>query len=217
MDGRERSGRDVKNRTDTLLATIDLAGTFLFAVEGAIAAIHGRLDFLGMVVLAFATAVGGGILRDLLIGAVPPESIRDWRYAAIALAGAATAFFFHQIVQEVPVMLMMTLDAAGLALFALSGAGKALEYDLHPAMAIIMGGITGVGGGTIRDLLLAQVPTVLRADLYATAALLGAAVLVVGMKMNLPRVAVGIGGGMACFLLRMAAVVFHWNLPKVAG
>ena len=114
-------------------------------------------------------------------------------------------------------MLMVTLDAAGLALFSLSGAGKALEYEIHPVMAIVMGGITGVGGGTVRDLLLAQVPTVLRADVYATAALLGAGILVAGLKMNLPRMAVGIAGGLVCFLLRMAAVMLHWNLPKVSG
>ena len=207
----------MKTKADTLLATVDLAGTYLFAVEGAMAAIHGKLDFLGMVVLAFVTAVGGGIIRDLLIGSVPPGAIRDWRYPATALAGEATAFFFHQIVQEIPVMLILTLDAGGLSLFAISGAGKALEYDIHPLMAIVMGGITGVGGGTLRDLLLAQVPTVLRADVYATAALLGAAILVTGLKLNLPRVAAGGSGGLACFLLRMAAVWFHWNLPKVAG
>jgi uncharacterized membrane protein YeiH len=210
-------GRDVINKADRLVAAVDMAGTFLFAVEGAIAAIHGNLDFLGMVVLAFVTAVGGGVIRDLLIGDVPPGAIRDWRYTAIALAGAATAFFFHQIVQEIPNMLMLTLDAAGLALFAVAGAGKALDYEIHPVMAVVMGGITGVGGGTLRDLLLAEVPTVLRADVYATAALLGAAILVVGLKLNLPRVAVGIAAGLACFLLRMAAIVFHWNLPKVVG
>jgi uncharacterized membrane protein YeiH len=207
----------LNDKADKLLAAVDLAGTFLFALEGAIAAIHGDLDFLGMVVLAFVTAVGGGIIRDLLIGDVPPGAIRDWRYGTIALAGAATAFFFHQLVQDIPVMLMLTLDAAGLSLFAVSGAGKALEYDIHPVMAIVMGGITGVGGGTLRDLLLAEVPTVLRADVYATAALLGAAILVIGLKRNLPRVAVGVAGGLACFLFRMAAVWFHWNLPKVAG
>jgi uncharacterized membrane protein YeiH len=212
-----RRGIELRNKTDALLTAVDLAGTFLFAVEGALAAIHGNLDFLGMVVLAFVTAVGGGIVRDLLIGAVPPGAIRDWRYTAIALAGAATAFFFHQTVQGIPVMVMLTLDAAGLALFAVSGAGKALECELHPVMAIVMGGITGVGGGTLRDLLLAQVPTVLRADVYATAALLGSAVLVLGMKLNLPRVAVGTAAGLACFLLRMAAVWYHWNLPRVAG
>jgi uncharacterized membrane protein YeiH len=210
-------GRDVTNKADRLVAAVDMAGTFLFAVEGAIAAIHGNLDFLGMVVLAFVTAVGGGVIRDLLIGDVPPGAVRDWRYTAIALAGAATAFFFHQVVQEIPNMLMLTLDAAGLALFAVAGAGKALDYEIHPVMAVVMGGITGVGGGTLRDLLLAEVPTVLRADVYATAALLGAAILVAGLKLNLPRVAVGVGAGLACFLLRMAAIVFHWNLPKVVG
>jgi uncharacterized membrane protein YeiH len=207
----------MNTKADTLLAIVDFTGTFFFAVEGALAAIHGNLDFLGMAVLAFATAVGGGILRDLLIGEAPPGAVRDWRYGAIALAGAAAAFFFHQVVQEIPVMAMLMLDAAGLALFSVSGAAKALDYDIHPAMAVLMGGITGVGGGTVRDVLLAQVPTVLRADVYATAALLGAAVLVIGLRLNQPRVAVGVAGGLACFLLRMAAVLLHWNLPKVAG
>jgi uncharacterized membrane protein YeiH len=207
----------VKNKADKLLATVDLAGTFVFALEGAIAAIHGHLDVFGMAVLAFVTAVGGGIVRDLLIGDVPPRAVRDPLYAALGILGAATAFFFHQMVQQVPIMAMLTLDAAGLALFAISGAGKALEFGVHPVRAVIMGGITGVGGGTIRDLLLAQVPSVLRSDIYATAALFGAAILVVGLKLNLPRVAVGITGGLACFGLRMAALMFHWNLPKVSG
>ena len=102
--GSERSpGRELHNKADKLLAAVDLAGTFLFAVEGAIAAIHGNLDFLGMVVLAFVTAVGGGIIRDLLIGAIPPGAVSDWRYTAIAMAGAATAFFFHEVVQEIPI------------------------------------------------------------------------------------------------------------------
>jgi uncharacterized membrane protein YeiH len=206
-----------KPASDRLLLAMDFAGTFVFAVEGAMAAENGGLDLFGAMVLAFVTALGGGIIRDLLIGAIPPNSIRDWRYGAIAFTGAAAVFFFHSFVVKVPPMVLVTLDAAGLSLFAIAGAEKALNYDIHPFIAILMGGITGVGGGTVRDVLLAQVPIVLRADVYATAALTGAAVVVIGLKLKLPRTPVAIAGAVICFLLRMVSVWHHWNLPKVTG
>src|SRR5882762_6724313 len=115
----------MKANADKLLLAVDLIGTFVFALEGAMAAIKGNLDFFGIMVLAFVTALGGGIIRDLLIGAVPPNSIRDWRYPVVAFIGAATAFFFSQLVQEIPSPLMIGLDAAGLSLFAIAGADKA--------------------------------------------------------------------------------------------
>jgi uncharacterized membrane protein YeiH len=204
-----------KPATDRLLLAMDFAGTFVFAVEGAMAAQNGDLDLLGAMVLAFVTALGGGTIRDVLIGAIPPNSIRDWRYGAIAFTGAAAVFFFHAFVLKVPPMVLVTLDAAGLSLFAIAGAEKAMLFDIHPFIAILMGGITGVGGGTVRDVLLAQVPTVLRADVYATAALAGAAVVVIGLKLKLPRTPVAIAGAIVCFLLRMVSVWLHWNLPKV--
>jgi uncharacterized membrane protein YeiH len=141
-----------------MLYAVDLAGTLLFAVEGASVAITGRLDLLGLMVLAFATALGGGIIRDVLLGATPPNALRDWRYPAIAFAGAAIVFFFHHFVQEIPAQCIMVLDAAGLALFAVSGTEKALLREMSPLVAVLLGGITGVGGGTIRDVLLARIP-----------------------------------------------------------
>jgi uncharacterized membrane protein YeiH len=204
----------LKPKADTLLLAVDFAGTFLFAIEGGMAAARGHLDLLGAAVLAFATALGGGIIRDVLIGAIPPNSIRDWRYPAIAFLGAATAFFFHSFVQDFPAAVLVLLDAAGLSLFAVAGAEKALSFEIHPFIAVLMGGITGVGGGTIRDVLLAEVPTVLRADVYATAALAGAAVVVIGLRLKLPRTPVVIAGVVVCFLLRMISVWLHWNLPK---
>ena len=201
----------------TLLLTIDLIGTFVFAVEGATAAIQGNLDILGLMVLAFATALGGGIIRDVLIGAVPPNSIRDWRYPAAAFAGGAVVFFQSSFVNKVPESLVVTLDAAGLALFAVAGAAKALDYNIHPFLATLMGGVTGVGGGTIRDVLLARVPSVLRSDVYAAAALAGAAAMTLSLKLKMrPAVATTIGI-VVCFALRMVAVHQHWNLPKVTG
>ena len=104
-----------------VLLTADLAGTFLFGIEGADAAIRGNLDLLGMMVLAFSTALAGGVVRDLLIGAVPPESIKNWRYATTAFAAAMLTFFFYRMVRAFPAQLLMVLDAGGLALFAVAG------------------------------------------------------------------------------------------------
>jgi uncharacterized membrane protein YeiH len=196
-----------------LLLALDLIGTALFAAEGATAAAQVHLDLLGVLVLSFVTALGGGILRDLLIGAVPPSSIRDWRYPATALAAGAAMFALHASINGMNARVLTTLDAAGLALFAVAGAEKALQYGLHPLLATMMGGITGVGGGTIRDMLLAQVPTVLRADVYASAALLGAALTVILLRARVPPAAASIAGIVACFSLRMLAVTHHWNLP----
>jgi uncharacterized membrane protein YeiH len=206
----------MKYNSGELLFTLDVAGTFVFAVEGAMAAIRGNLDFLGLMVLSFATALGGGVIRDLLIGAVPPGSIRDWRYSVVAFTGGAVVFFLHHFVQEIPMQVLIDLDAAGLALFAVAGTQKALNYGIHPFMAILMGTITGVGGGTVRDILLAQVPTVLRADVYATAAMAGAAVMILGRRLGLNPAVTAIVGGIACFALRVISVWQHWNLPRVA-
>lgn len=200
-----------------LLLIFDLMATSVFALEGALSAIQGNLDLLGLMVLAFATALGGGIIRDLLIGAVPPNSIRDWRYAATALVAGTGVFLGYQYLSHVPSMLIVTLDAAGLGLFAVAGAAKALNYGIHPLLAILMGGVTGVGGGTIRDVLLARIPTVLHSDVYATAALVGATVVVLGLRFKMRPVLIMSLGGAACFALRMTAVLQHWNLPKVAG
>jgi uncharacterized membrane protein YeiH len=211
----ETQRRFAKYNPDFLLLVVDLLGTYVFAVEGALAAIRTNLDLMGLSVLSFATALGGGIIRDVLIGAVPPNSIRDWRYGATALAGGGTVFFFYQFFQSVPQPLMITLDAAGLALFAVAGAQKALEFGINPLIAVLMGGVTGVGGGTVRDVLLTQVPGVLRTEVYAAAALAGALIVVVGVRMKMPRTLAMSVGGVACFALRMVAVWQHWNLPKV--
>jgi uncharacterized membrane protein YeiH len=205
----------LRTNSDVLLSVFDLVGTLVFALEGAMAAIRGDLDILGVLVLAFVTAVGGGILRDLLIGAVPPAAIRDWRYIGIAIVGATGAAVLFYWERTFPDLVLLTLDAAGLSLFAVAGAEKALNYQMHPLLAVVMGGITGVGGGTVRDLLLAQVPGVLHKEVYASAALLGGAVMVLAMKVKAPRAVAMLGGFGACFLLRMVSVLRHWNLPRL--
>jgi uncharacterized membrane protein YeiH len=110
-----------------------IAGTLVFEVEGATAAMRANLDLLGLMVLAFATALGGGIIRDVLIGDTPPASLRDWRYSAVAFTGAAVVFFLHPFVQGAPGTLILFLDAAGLALFAIAGTQKALVFGMHPS------------------------------------------------------------------------------------
>ena len=204
----------MRQEHNKLLLSVDLAGTLLFAVEGALIAVPANLDLLGVMVLAFSTALVGGIIRDVLIGAVPPASLRDWRYATAVFTGGAIVFFMHPYVREIPAPVITTLDAAALALFAVAGTEKALLYKMHPFIAVLLGGITAVGGGTVRDVLLAQVPNVLRSDIYATAALAGALVMVAATKLRVPPTLAAISGGLVCFLLRVISVWQHWNLPK---
>jgi uncharacterized membrane protein YeiH len=205
------------NGGDRALFAADIVGTLIFAIEGAVAAVRGNLDLMGLMVLAFATALGGGIIRDLLIGDVPPASLKDWRYAATAFAGAAMVFCLHRPIERHMDGSIVILDAAGLSLFAIVGTRKALVYGMNPLVAVLLGTISGVGGGTIRDVLLAQVPTVLRADVYATAALAGAIVMAVTYRVGMPRVWAGAMGGAICFCLRVVSVWGHWNLPRVLG
>jgi uncharacterized membrane protein YeiH len=203
----------MKHATHLLLA-IDLMGTAVFAAEGASIAAQAHLDLLGILVLAFVTALGGGIVRDLLIGDVPPGAVRDWHYAAVALAAGGLVFLLHTWFPGINRWLVITLDAAGLSFFAVSGATKALDFNLNPLLATMMGGITGVGGGTIRDLLIGQVPKVLRSDVYAAAALFGAALTILCLRLRVTPVIASICGIAGCFSLRMLAVYFHWNLPS---
>jgi uncharacterized membrane protein YeiH len=202
-------------RLDRILSIADLAGTFLFAIEGATAAVYDDLDLLGLMVLAFSTALAGGIIRDLLIGAAPPQSLRDWRYPAVAFTGAAIVFFMHPIFENFPTQPLIVLDAAALALFAVAGTQKALKYNMHPFIAALLGTITAVGGGTICDVFLAQVPNVLRADVYATAALLGSAVMIIARRCRMGDTQSALLGGAACFLIRLISVWRHWQLPHV--
>jgi uncharacterized membrane protein YeiH len=207
----------MKLKSVGVIFALDIAGTFLFAVEGAIVAAEAGLDVFGILVLSFSTALIGGVARDLLIGAVPPRAIEDWRYPAIAFAAGAATFLFHRYVVAIPRPVFITLDAAALSLFAIAGAEKALDFGISPFVATLMGTLTGVGGGTLRDILLARVPIILRADVYATAAFAGAAVMIVARKLGLPPVLSAILGGLTCFALRIIAVWRHWALPHLPG
>ena len=204
-------------RSTTLLLTIDLVGTGLFAAEGASVAVNARLDLLGVLVIAVVTATGGGIIRDVLLGDTPPSSIRDWRYFFTALLAGAGVFLVHSATHFENLSVITLLDAAGLSFFAVAGAAKAVQFGIHPLLCVVMGGITGVGGGAVRDMLLDRVPMVLRGDVYATAALFGAAVTVICLRLRVRPAIASSAGIVCCFVLRMLAVHFHWNLPGAVG
>ena len=207
----------MKLKSPTVIFALDVAGTFLFAVEGAIAAADAGLDAFGILVLSFSVALIGGVVRDLLIGAVPPQAIKDWRYPAVAFLGGIVTFFLHRYVIAIPRPVFITLDAAALSLFAVAGAEKALDFGINPLAATLMGTLTGVGGGTLRDILLARVPIILRTDVYATAALAGAVVMIAARKLGAPPAVAALAGGLTCFVLRIVAVWQHWALPRLPG
>ncbi len=195
-----------------LVLALDLFGTFVFALSGAVAGVRHRLDLFGVLVLSYAAGTAGGITRDVLIGAVPPASIADWHYIVVpTLAGLAT-FWWHPVIRRWESSVQV-FDAAGLGLFAVAGALKALAYQLNPLAAVLLGVLTGIGGGMVRDVLVAEVPNVLRAELYAVAALAGAVVVVGGQLLRLPSTPLAIVGAALCFGLRLMAIRRGWGLP----
>jgi uncharacterized membrane protein YeiH len=199
---------------DTLLV-LELVGTFVFALSGATAGVKYRLDLFGVLVVSFATATAGGIARDLLIGAVPPAALRDWRYLGISVLAGLVVFFSSPRPERQRRLrnLVLTFDAAGLALFAVSGTQKALGYGLDPVMAALLGMLTGIGGGMMRDILVSDIPAVLHSDLYAVAALAGAIVVVVGHVLNGPAAAAAAAGAALCFGIRLISLWRGWRLP----
>lgn len=197
---------------DKLPIALDLAGTFVFALSGALAGARRELDLFGVLVLSFAAGNSGGITRDLLIGAVPPGAVEDWRYLGVSLLAGLLTFYFSPLIVRMSNSILI-FDAAGLALFAVTGASKALAYGLNPVMAAALGVVTGIGGGMVRDVLLAEIPTVLRADLYAVAALAAAAVVVIGHMLQLPVAPVTAAALILCFGLRVMAIRYAWRLP----
>jgi uncharacterized membrane protein YeiH len=200
-----------------LLLALDLTGTFAFAVNGALTALRvARLDIVGVVTLGMITALGGGIIRDVLIDSLPPATFSDWRFLAVAAAGGLIAFVSGHRLERLNTAITV-LDAAGLSLFAVTGASKALGSGLGPAQAVILGAVTGVGGGTLRDVLVRQIPSVLSSGLYAIPALIGAAGTVVATELGGYGLPAAIGAAAVCFAIRMIGVRFDLNAPSPPG
>jgi uncharacterized membrane protein YeiH len=196
-----------------LLLALDLTGTFAFALNGSLTALRmARLDIVGVVALGMITALGGGIIRDVLLGSLPPATFSDWRYLAVAAGGGLITFVFGRRLERLNTPIIL-LDAVGLSLFAVTGASKAIGSGLGPAQAVILGTITGVGGGTLRDVLIRQIPSVLRSELYAIPAMVGATIVVVASLLGADGPATAIGAAAVCFGIRMLGVRFGLNAP----
>jgi uncharacterized membrane protein YeiH len=197
---------------ETLIYVLDVGGTFVFALSGAIAAVNRRLDIFGILVVSFVTGNFGGITRDLLIGSVPPAALTDVRYPLVSIVAGLITFFWYSGVDRLRDP-MLLFDAAGLSFFAVAGTQKAITFGLSPVMAALLGMLTGIGGGMTRDVLLTQIPQVLRSDLYAVAALAGASIVVIGHVCGIGSGVSALAGGALCFALRFVAIRYGWQLP----
>lgn len=197
----------------TLLLVLDLVGIAVFAVAGSLAAVAVRFDVFGVVALGIVSAVGGGMMRDALLGATPAAALRDWRYLAVPFVCALIVFVAHPAVERLRDVIVI-VDALGLGLFAAAGTQKALRFGLGPLGAVGLGVVTAVGGGVVRDVLLREVPAVLHRDIYALAALVGAVVVVVGDRLELRPTPVVIAAAGLTWVLRVTAHRRQWHAPR---
>ena len=198
------------------LVTLDLVGIFVFAISGALVGVRKDLDVFGVLVLGGTTGLGGGFLRDVLIGATPPAALADWRYLLVAVVAGLVTFCFHGALGRMERQVSV-FDAFGLSLFCVAGALKALDYGLGPIPAALMGMVTGIGGGMVRDVLAGRVPVVFRGELYAIPALAGGGVAVVGERADLPVAAVAVTGALVCLVWRLLALWRDWQAPMPRG
>jgi uncharacterized membrane protein YeiH len=194
------------------LVLLDLLGIFVFALSGATLAVDKRLDLFGVLMLAGVAAIGGGLLRDVLLGALPPAAIRDGRYLIVPLAAGAIAFVATRHVRRLSAAVRL-FDAAGLGLFVATGTTKALALGLGPAGAVAVGTLAGIGGGLLRDVLVGEVPIVLRRELYAVPAVLGGVVVVTGDALDVSSAATAVAGSSVVFVLRMLGLWRDWHAP----
>ena len=200
----------------SMLVVLDLIGIFVFAISGALVAVRKQLDLFGALVLACTTGLGGGFLRDVLIDATPPAALADWRYLLVPISAGLLTFFFHPSLGRFERGVML-FDAFGLSLFCVAGALKAVEYGLGPVPAALMGMLTGIGGGMLRDVLAGHVPWIFSGELYATPALAGAAVAVLLDRADQPVAVASIVGALVCLVWRLLAMWRDWRAPLPTG
>ena len=195
-----------------VLVAVDLIGVFVFGISGALVAVRKELDVFGIAALAFVAGLGGGIIRDVLIGAVPPIALTDGRYTIAALTAAAVVFFSNRLLERLGPAVRI-FDAIGLGFFAVAGASKALDAGLPGWAAVGLGLVTGIGGGVLRDVLAGEVPLVLRREIYALAALVGAAIVAGAYELDVYGPLPAACAVVATFLVRLVAVRRDWNAP----
>ena len=196
----------------SLQLVLDLLGVFVFALSGGLVGVRKQLDLFGLIVLSGVAGLGGGVLRDVLIGATPPVGVSDWRLMGVCILAGVCVFVLHPEVSRIA-RLVRLLDAAGLALFCVTGSVKALQYGMEDTTAVFVGVLTAVGGGLVRDVMVGQVPEVLRRELYAVPALVGSSAVVVAHNLHLnPALSVWCAIALA-FTMRILAVVLNLNVP----
>lgn len=202
----------------SLVRALDIVGVFVFAVSGASLAARKRFDVVGLVVLAVATGLGGGIIRDVLLGATPPAAVRDDAYLLAAATAAAVVLVAHVAVERAGRAVLL-FDAAGLGLFAVTGATLALDAGLAPVPSVVLGTTTAVGGGIVRDVLAREIPAVFRPDtaLYAIPAATGALLTVVTVEVGAYGTPAAIGIVLSVFVLRVLAMRYQWRAPGPRG
>ena len=198
------------------LVVADLVGIFVFAISGALVAVRREMDVFGVLVLAGTTGLGGGFLSDVLIDATPPAALADWRYLLVPVAAGLLTFRLHPAVSRME-RTVNVFDAFGLGLFCVTGALKAVSYGLGPVPAMLMGMVTGIGGGMARDVLAQRLPIVFRGEIYATPALAGAGIAVVGARLDLPTLMVAVAGAGVCTTWRLMAMWRRWQAPRPRG
>ena len=191
---------------------LDWVGTLVFALSGGLLGVRKQFDLFGVLFLSFVVSVAGGMMRDILIGAVPPAAITEIHYFSIAIGGGIITFFWASRVARYQ-RLILLLDAVGLGLFAVLGANKAIDHNIHPVMAAVMGMLTGIGGGMTRDVLAGDIPFVLRSDIYAVAALAGGATVSLGHALGVSPTSAMLTGAGACIFLRVMAIYRGWRAP----
>lgn len=194
-----------------LQTSLDLAGTFVFALSGALVGVRKQLDVLGVLVLAAITGLGGGMMRDVLIGAAPPATLADWRYLLVPMLAGLVVFRFHPRLSKIERYINWS-DALGLGLFCVTGSAKAMLFGLGPVPSALMGILTGIGGGVLRDLLAGRTPVVLKQEVYALPALAGSVVVVVAWQYGVYFPWVAIVAALVCIILRLLAIHYRWEM-----
>lgn len=193
---------------------MDLVGIAAFALSGALLGVRKHLDIVGLIVLAVITATGGGVIRDVLIGARPPAAFTNPAYLGLPIAAALVAFFAHPLLGRLTT-LVLVFDAAGLALYSVAGTVKALAYGVSPVPAAGLGVTSAIGGGILRDVLAGEIPVVLRRDseLYAIPACVGAAITAIAISTHEYGPVVAAGAVLVTFAFRILAMWRHWQAP----
>lgn len=205
---------------DRVLTGVDLAATFVLAAEAALAGVAADMDLFGILVLAYAGSVGGGVIRDLLLGEHPPAAFRDWRYAGLAILATflllLASVFWGPVGSLTPPLAVDLFEAIGLALAGVAGARKCMDYGLNGSGVAVIATANGCGGGIVRDLLINRMPHVLQQDFVATPVLAGAILMVLLVRSaKLPQNVAGLASGLLIYAMRAGALLSHWHLPHL--